>query len=265
MVPVLRKLRPNDEEAFLRAFALTSTSDPNFAHYYRPGLPLEEYLGILYEAEQGRGLPDGHVPSTLLFGFVDEAIVGRLMLRHSLNDFLRRVGADWVRGRARASWRGYATEMLRRGLDLARSIGLEKVLVTCDEDNVASRRTIEKCGGEYEDSYSGPEARAGKRRYWIALSKPERVGRQAAFYNYLGDYDADHASNPTWNIFGSEVADSFGAAISRTRVASEFRRPRIPSLFRFRGRASSSASTTETRLTTRRTRARAATHSAAKC
>jgi predicted acetyltransferase len=138
-----------------------------------PDLPFEEYLGILFEAEQGRGLPDGHVPSTLLFGFVDEAIVGRLMLRHSLNDFLRRIGGHigYVvvpehRGR------GYATEMLRQGLDLARSIGLEKVLVTCDEDNVASRRTIEKCGGEYQDSYSGPEARVGKRRYWIALSKP---------------------------------------------------------------------------------------------
>jgi predicted acetyltransferase len=88
------------------------------------------------------------------------------MLRHSLNDFLRRLGGHigYIvvpdhRGR------GHATEMLRQGLDLARSMGLEKVLVTCDEGNVASRRTIEKCGGEYEKSNSGPEAPAGKRRY----------------------------------------------------------------------------------------------------
>jgi predicted acetyltransferase len=61
--------------------------------------------------------------------------------------------------------------MLRQGLDLARSMALERVLLTCDEDNLSSRRVIEKCDGEYEDSYVGPEAPVGKRRYWIALSK----------------------------------------------------------------------------------------------
>jgi predicted acetyltransferase len=59
--------------------------------------------------------------------------------------------------------------MLRQGLDLARSMGLLKVLVTCDEDNFASRRVVEKCGGQYEDSYFGPEAPVVKRRYWIAV------------------------------------------------------------------------------------------------
>jgi predicted acetyltransferase len=59
--------------------------------------------------------------------------------------------------------------MLKQGLDLARSMGLGKVLLTCDEDNLASRRVIESCGGEYEHSYVGPEATVGKRRYWIAL------------------------------------------------------------------------------------------------
>jgi predicted acetyltransferase len=108
----------------------------------------------------------------LLFGWVDGVIVGRLMLRHSLNDFLRRVGGHIgyivVPGYRR---RGHATEMLRQSLDLARTVGLQKVLVTCDEENVASRRTIEKCGGEYEDTLSSPEAPAGKRRYWIGLSR----------------------------------------------------------------------------------------------
>ena len=95
------------------------------------------------------------------------------MLRHSLNDFLLRMGGHigYVvvpehRGR------GYAAEMLRQGLDLARSMAFERVLVTCDDDNLASRRVIEKCGGEYEDSSVGPEAAVAKRRYWIALSKP---------------------------------------------------------------------------------------------
>jgi predicted acetyltransferase len=127
---VLRKLEATDEEAFLRALQLTAASDPNFVRSYHSDLSFAGYLDLLDEAERGRGLPEGHVPSTLLFGFVDEAIVGRLMLRHTLNDFFFRVGGHigYVvvpehRGR------GYATEMLRRGLDLARSMGLGKLLV----------------------------------------------------------------------------------------------------------------------------------------
>jgi predicted acetyltransferase len=170
---VLRKLASNDEEAFLRALTLTAVSDPNFAHYYRTELAFATFLHILADAEAGIRLPDGHVPSTLLFGFVDAEIVGRLMLRHSLNDFLRRIGGNIgfvvVPGHRRL---GYATEMLRQGLHLASSKGMEKVLVTCDEDNVASRRTIERCGGVYEGSASRPEDLVAKRQYWISLAKP---------------------------------------------------------------------------------------------
>jgi len=169
---VLRKLGRRDEGAFLRALALTAVSHARFVHYHRPDLSFDAYLRILEDAEHGRGVPEGHVPSTLLFGFVDADIVGRLMIRHALNDFLLRVGGHIgyvVIPEHRR--RGYATEMLRQGLDLARSMALERVLLTCDEDNLSSRRVIEKCDGEYEDSYVGPEAPVGKRRYWIALSK----------------------------------------------------------------------------------------------
>jgi len=80
------------------------------------------------------------------------------------------LGAHEDADRGRDHERGYATEMLRQGLDLARSMALARVLLTCDEDNGASRRVIEECGGRYEDSYVGPEVAVPKRRYWIALS-----------------------------------------------------------------------------------------------
>jgi predicted acetyltransferase len=172
MTLALRKLELSDEEASLRALQLTAASDPNFVRSYHSDLSFAGYLYILRESERGRGLAEGHVPSTLLFGFVGKEIVGRLMLRHSLNEFLSLVGGHIgfvvVPGHRR---RGHATEMLKQGLDLARSMGLGKVLLTCDEDNVASRRTIEKCGGAYENSYFGPEAPAPKRRYWIEVSR----------------------------------------------------------------------------------------------
>lgn len=55
-------------------------------------MPLSRYLEILDEREQGVNLPPGHVPSTFLFGFEGDRIVGRVSIRHVLNDFLLRVG-----------------------------------------------------------------------------------------------------------------------------------------------------------------------------
>ena len=65
---------------------------------------------------------------------------------------------------------GHATRALALAVRRAREqLGLDRVLVTCDEDNEASRRTIERCGGVFEDS------RNGKRRYWIDTAR-ERPG-----------------------------------------------------------------------------------------
>lgn len=78
----------------------------------------------------------------------DNNIVGGIELRTSLNDKLRRIGGHIgysVLPNERR--KGYATEMLRLMLIEAEKIGLEKVLVTCDIDNVGSIKTIERNGG----------------------------------------------------------------------------------------------------------------------
>jgi predicted acetyltransferase len=46
-------------------------------------------------------------------------------------------------------------------------LGIRRVLVTCDDDNLGSIRTIEKCGGVLENIISGPDLEKPKRRYWI--------------------------------------------------------------------------------------------------
>lgn len=115
--------------------------------------------------------PSGHVACTFLW-IVDERdeYVGSIALRHELNDFLLREGGHIgysVRPTARR--RGHASAALRQTLELAAEMGMDRVLITCDEDNAASRTTIERANGEYEDS------RSGKRRYWvptIATNRP---------------------------------------------------------------------------------------------
>ena len=59
-----------------------------------------------------------------------------------------------------------ATEILRRSLVIARAEGVDRVLVTCDEDNVGSRTVIESCGGELESVVNTGDG-FPKRRYWI--------------------------------------------------------------------------------------------------
>jgi predicted acetyltransferase len=99
------------------------------------------------------------------FWIVDGAgFVGYLALRHALTPFLFEEGGH-IGFSVRPSRRreGHATRALALALPQAAELGLDRVLLTCDDDNEASRRTIEGNGGVYEDS------RKGKRRYWIDL------------------------------------------------------------------------------------------------
>lgn len=114
------------------------------------------------ELEEGRR-PEGWVPDTLLW-YVDGPVwIGRLDIRHRLNDMLLEVGGHIgydVRPSMRR--RGHATQMLGDALPIAAELGINPALVTCDVTNVASRKVIEANGGRLEDQ------RGDKLRFWIA-------------------------------------------------------------------------------------------------
>jgi predicted acetyltransferase len=169
----LRLPTQEEEEEVLRAHRATSPDVPSFLHYYEEGMPFRRYLELLAEQEQGVRLPSpNHVPATFLFAFVGSRIVGRVSIRHSLNDFLHRLGGHIgyvVVPEFRR--RGYATEILRQSLPIAREkCGARRILVTCDDDNIGSIRTIEKNGGILENVVHGPDLDRPKRRYWIELT-----------------------------------------------------------------------------------------------
>jgi len=166
---ILRLPRADEEQELVRAHGATSGDVPNFLHYYDEGFSLNRYLEVLDEQERGMNLQPNFVPSTFLFAFVEARIVGRVSIRHSLNAFLERVGGHI--GYAvvpECRRRGYATEILRQSVELARTrIGIRRILITCDDDNIGSIRTIEKNGGVLENIVSGPDLSKPKRRYWI--------------------------------------------------------------------------------------------------
>ena len=100
----------------------------------------------------------------------DGALIGFIDVRHRLNDYLMQFGGHiGYSVRACERQKGYATEMLRQALLYAKTLGLRKVLVTCNNDNEASRRTILSNGGVLESEVV-EECGQIVQRYWIALS-----------------------------------------------------------------------------------------------
>lgn len=169
-------LRTPDHEHFADYLALiddydgTGLDGSGFGGDHRPEPTEECYRAwvdeLIHEADETKPARAGRVKCSY-FWITDDAgaWVGFLALRRSLNDFLfeqgGHIGYSIRPGRRRE---GHASRALRDALGEAAALGIDPVLVTCDEDNVASARTIEVNGGVYEDS------RAGKRRYWIATS-----------------------------------------------------------------------------------------------
>ena len=97
--------------------------------------------------------------------------IGFLAVRHRLNDWLLQEGGH-IGYSVRPSRRGvgHASRALHLGLGHAAGLGLDRVLLTCEEDNVASRRTIVSAGGVYEDT------RNGKQRFWIPGGRARHGG-----------------------------------------------------------------------------------------
>jgi predicted acetyltransferase len=114
------------------------------------------------EALEETPRPRGWVPCTTLWYVEGSEYLGRLAIRHRLTPWLLECGGHIgydVRPSARNN--GYATNMLAEALPVAKRLGIADVLVTCDVDNTASRRVIEKNAGRLEDE------RGGKLRFWI--------------------------------------------------------------------------------------------------
>ncbi|MGN6415712.1 GNAT family N-acetyltransferase [Flexivirga sp.] len=125
-------------------------------------------------ADEGTDLPPDRVHDTLSW-IVDEReptrILGSISLRHRLNDFLLAVGGHIGYGvRPSARRQGVATAALKLSLEQARSLGLQRLLVTCQQDNTGSARTIERNGGVLEDVRETPD-HGTIRRYWVDLTR----------------------------------------------------------------------------------------------
>jgi predicted acetyltransferase len=164
---ILRPLGLSDEVQALQGHAELAKENWEYLLGYKNEMSWPEYLEILDDESNGINLKEGRVPATFLIAEHDGNLIGRTSIRHELNDFLFNFGGHIGYG-VRPSYRrrGFATEILSRSLSYIHGLGVTKVLVTCDEDNVGSIKVIESQGGVLENSVEFEGIM--KRRYWIS-------------------------------------------------------------------------------------------------
>lgn len=111
------------------------------------------------------------VPSTqyLAINKENNELIGMIQIRHELNEYLLNYGGH-IGYSVRPSKRqkGYAKEMLALALGKCKKMNLSKVLITCNEKNIASARTILANGGILENKKK-QENGVITNRYWITI------------------------------------------------------------------------------------------------
>ena len=115
-------------------------------------------------------VPKGLVPSSTYLAVreKDNYIVGMIDIRHYLNKYLTQVGGNIGYGvRKTERNKGYAKQMLKLALEKCKELKIKKVLITCDEDNIASEKVILSANAKLEDirNVDGEN----KKRFWIDL------------------------------------------------------------------------------------------------
>ena len=131
---------------------------------------IEDWLEELKKRSCEDTVPKGLVPSSTYLGVreKDNYIVGMIDIRHYLNEYLTQAGGHIGYGvRKTERNKGYAKQMLKLALEKCKELKIKKVLITCDEDNIASEKVILSANAKLEDirNVDGEN----KKRFWIDL------------------------------------------------------------------------------------------------
>ena len=130
---------------------------------------MSAFLKAQSDWHTGTNLPKGIVSSSLYVIKQNDEIVATLVLRHELNAYLRKyIGHIGYRVHPAYRRQGIATEMLKQAVVLAKQeFGLRAAMVSCRDDNIASKKTILRAGGCWESSYCIPETNECYDIFWI--------------------------------------------------------------------------------------------------
>lgn len=130
----------------------------------------ENWYSAIIDNSNEKTVREGLVPATTYLSIrkSDSKLVGMIDIRHKLNEYLLNFGGNIGYSIRKTERRkGFATEMLKLALEKCKDMRMDKVLITCDKDNIASAKTIIINGGILENEV--PEDNSITQRYWITL------------------------------------------------------------------------------------------------
>lgn len=130
----------------------------------------DEWLQYLSNVSKKETCPEGIVPAYEMI-YVDDdetKVYGMINMRFELNDMLLKFGGHIGYSVSPDERRkGYAKAMLSGALEFYKDEGYDKVLITCNKNNIASQKTIESAGGILENIVEDGDI--FMKRYWIYL------------------------------------------------------------------------------------------------
>ena len=138
-----------------------------------------EYVEMLHRAARGIGIPEDFVPHSTHWLLDSRGeIVAIANLRHRVTERLLSYGGHLGYGvRPSARRLGYGCEVLKQTLVVAKRLGIDRVRLTCDKNNIASAKTILRNGGKLETEGYMAEHGHLVQRYWIELPHNSRMQR----------------------------------------------------------------------------------------
>lgn len=128
----------------------------------------DEWLDLVLSIKKDKLRDNVHASTFLTVRKSDNKIIGTIQLRHFLTDELKEHGGHIGYGiRPTERKKGYGKEQLLLVLEIAKSMKIPKVMITCNKDNIASSKTAISCGGILtgENIYEGKEQQI----YWIPI------------------------------------------------------------------------------------------------
>jgi len=148
--------------------AYKNVGDNHYINLYRKGFEnFNEYLKDLHNYSIGIDLPEGYVATSSFWLIDNNEVVGVVRVRHQEVEFCGHIGYDispCYRNK------GYGTEILKLALEEAGKIGIKEAIVTCNIDNLSSKKIIEKNNGQLLGTIFDEEENEKLYKYCIAIT-----------------------------------------------------------------------------------------------
>jgi predicted acetyltransferase len=150
------------------ALAYRNICEEHYFRKYRKALEnFQSYLNDLHDYSNGKDLAQGEVATSTFWLIDKKEVVGVVRIRHQEVECAGHVGYDISPDYRN---RGYGLEILKLALEKVKEIGIKEAILTCNVDNIASKKIIEKNNGKLLGTIFDEEENEYLHRFSITLT-----------------------------------------------------------------------------------------------